>query len=100
MAAMRLFPSLNATFEGFDGFSWNTTVSEFLKNSLQQKKPLIQMKKKGLNGHFEIALYVDTFEEVDSEYAKAVEKGAQSVLEPTTEPWVSGHATSPTRKET
>ena len=42
---------------------------------------------KGLNGHFEIALYVDTFEEVDSEYAKAVEKGAQPVLEPTTEPW-------------
>ena len=42
---------------------------------------------KGLNGHFEIALYVDTFEEVDTEYAKAVEKGAQSVLEPTTEPW-------------
>ena len=41
----------------------------------------------GLNGHFEIALYVDTFEEVDAEYAKAVEKGAQSVLEPTTEPW-------------
>ena len=42
---------------------------------------------KGLNGHFEIALYVDTFEEVDSEYAKAAEKGAQSVFEPTTEPW-------------
>ena len=42
---------------------------------------------KGLNGHFEIALYVDTFEEVDAEYAKAVETGAQSVLEPTTEPW-------------
>lgn len=42
---------------------------------------------KGLNGHFEIALYVDTFEEVDAEYAKAVEKGAQSVLKPTTEPW-------------
>lgn len=42
---------------------------------------------KGLNGHFEIALYVDTFEEVDIEYAKAIEKGASSVLEPTTEPW-------------
>ena len=42
---------------------------------------------KGLNDHFEIALYVDTFEEVDAEYAKAVEKGAQSILEPTTEPW-------------
>ncbi len=42
---------------------------------------------KGLNGHFEIALYVDTFEEVDEEYAKAINKGAASVLEPTTEPW-------------
>ena len=42
---------------------------------------------KGLNGHFEIALYVDSFEEVDAEYAKAISKGAVSVLEPTTEPW-------------
>ena len=42
---------------------------------------------KGFYGHFEIALYVDTFEEVDLEYAKAIEKGAQSILEPTTEPW-------------
>lgn len=42
---------------------------------------------KGLNGHFEIALYVDTFAEVDLEYAKAVKKGARPVLEPTTEPW-------------
>ena len=41
----------------------------------------------GFNGHFGIALYVDTFAEVDKEYAKAVAKGAQSVLEPTTEPW-------------
>lgn len=30
---------------------------------------------KGVNGHFEIALYVDTFEEVDIEYQKAIEKG-------------------------
>ena len=42
---------------------------------------------KGCNGHFEIALYVDTFAEVDEEYAKAVAKGAQPVLKPTTEPW-------------
>ena len=42
---------------------------------------------KGLNGHFEIALYVNTFEEVDKEYEKAISKGAVSVLEPTTEPW-------------
>ena len=42
---------------------------------------------KGLNGHTEIALYVDSFEEVDAEYEKAIRKGAISVLEPTTEPW-------------
>ena len=42
---------------------------------------------KGLNGHFEIALYVDTFDEVDRRYKEVVDKGAVSVLEPTTEPW-------------
>ena len=42
---------------------------------------------KGLNGHFEIALYVDTFEEVDKAYEDAIAKGAASVLEPETEPW-------------
>ncbi|MBQ2265430.1 MAG: VOC family protein, partial [Oscillospiraceae bacterium] len=42
---------------------------------------------KGLNGHSEIALYVDTFEEVDAEYARAIENGAVSVLAPETEPW-------------
>ena len=41
----------------------------------------------GLNGHFEIALYVDTFEEVDECFAEAVGKGAIPVLAPTTEPW-------------
>ena len=41
---------------------------------------------KGLNGHFEIALYVDTFEEVDKVYADVISKGAVSVLEPETEP--------------
>lgn len=42
---------------------------------------------KGLNGHFEIALYVDTFEEVDRVYADVISKGAVSVLEPETESW-------------
>lgn len=42
---------------------------------------------KGLNGHSEIALYVDTFDEVDAEYEKAIKMGAVSVLEPETEPW-------------
>ena len=42
---------------------------------------------RGLNGHSEIALYVDTYEEVDTAFADAVSKGAVPVLEPTTEPW-------------
>ena len=42
---------------------------------------------KGFNGHFEIALNVDTYEEVDLEYTRAIEKGARTILEPTTEPW-------------
>lgn len=41
----------------------------------------------GLNGHYEIALYVDTFKEVDETYKKVIALGATSVLEPTTEPW-------------
>ncbi len=42
---------------------------------------------KGLNGHSEIALYVDTFEEVDAEYTRVIGMGAVSVLPPETEPW-------------
>ena len=41
----------------------------------------------GVNGHFEIALYVDTFDEVDEAFDHAVEKGATPILAPTTEPW-------------
>ena len=42
---------------------------------------------KGLNGHFEIALYVDTFEQVDEAFNKAIENGATEVLKPELEPW-------------
>ena len=42
---------------------------------------------KGINGHFEIALYVDTFEEVDKEFNTAISKGATPIMEPTIEPW-------------
>ncbi|MDO4459726.1 MAG: VOC family protein [Clostridia bacterium] len=42
---------------------------------------------KGVNAHSEMALYVDTFSEVDIQYANAIANGASSLLEPTTEPW-------------
>lgn len=42
---------------------------------------------KGPNGHYEIALGVDTFEQVDQAYERAVALGAKSVLPPETEEW-------------
>ena len=39
---------------------------------------------KGINAHSEMALYVDSFSQVDEE---AIDNGATSLLEPTTEPW-------------
>lgn len=42
---------------------------------------------RGFNGHSEIALYVDTFDEVDEAFKRIVENGGKAVLEPTTEPW-------------
>ena len=41
----------------------------------------------GVNAHSEMALYVDTYEKVDEQYQNAIQKGATSILEPTTEPW-------------
>ena len=41
----------------------------------------------GINAHSEMALYVDTSQEVDEQYQNAISKGATSLLEPTTEPW-------------
>ena len=42
---------------------------------------------KGVNAHSEMALYVDTFQEVDEQYHNAISRGAASLLAPTTEPW-------------
>lgn len=42
---------------------------------------------KGVNGHFEVAMSVDNYAAVDRAYERAVARGAQSVMPPTTEPW-------------
>ncbi|MGN1163641.1 MAG: VOC family protein [Candidatus Ornithospirochaeta sp.] len=39
------------------------------------------------NAHSEMALFVDTFDEVDSAFRHALENGASCVMEPETEPW-------------
>lgn len=42
---------------------------------------------KGFNGHFEIALNVDSFDEVDAAFERTVAMGALPVMQPATEPW-------------
>ena len=42
---------------------------------------------KGLNGHFEIALKVDSYEEVDRIFAEVTAGGGRPVMEPETMPW-------------
>lgn len=41
----------------------------------------------GLNGTVEISFDVPTFADVDKEYRRIISMGAQSILQPTTEPW-------------
>lgn len=41
----------------------------------------------GIHGHCEIALSVENYAAVDAAYRDVVSKGAQPVMEPTTEPW-------------
>lgn len=41
----------------------------------------------GKNGTMELAFDVPTFADVDTEYKRAIELGAQPVFEPMTEPW-------------
>ena len=39
------------------------------------------------NGHSEIALEVENYSQVDKTYTEVLQKGARSVMPPTTEPW-------------
>lgn len=42
---------------------------------------------KGINGHYEIALSVLNYTEVDKAFETVVKSGAQAVMQPTTEAW-------------
>lgn len=41
----------------------------------------------GVNGHYEIALSVENYAAVDRVYEEVIQKGAQPVMAPETEPW-------------
>ena len=41
----------------------------------------------GVNGHYEIALSVDTYDDVDKEYESLISLGVTPIYAPTTQPW-------------
>lgn len=41
----------------------------------------------GINGTKELSFDVPTFADVDKEYERAIEMGANPIMKPTTEPW-------------
>lgn len=83
---------------GFEIKEDENTSNVFLKKDgtlflLYRKKDFEKMTNskfsycKGINGHYEIALSVENYAEVDKTYKEVVKAGAESVMEPTTEPW-------------
>jgi catechol 2,3-dioxygenase-like lactoylglutathione lyase family enzyme len=57
------------------------------RNNLEKMTKTKFNYAEGINGHYEIALLVDNYKEVDETYDDVISKGAISVLKPTTEPW-------------
>ena len=70
--------------------STTVVVCILLKLILQERRPFVCMLSflfvRTLSGRV-VDLYVDTFGEVDAQYQNAIQNGAASLLEPTTEPW-------------
>ena len=83
---------------GFEITEPENTVNVYLKKDgvlfmLYERKNFEKMTGhayeylKGLNGHYEIALKVDSFSEVDETFGEVVARGAKPVMQPETMPW-------------
>lgn len=83
---------------GFEITEPENAVNVYLKKDgvlfmLYERKNFEKMSRhtyeylKGFNGHFEIALKVDTFEAVDAVFETVTAQGAQAVMPPETMPW-------------
>ena len=68
---------------GFEIKEDENTTNVFLEKMTNRKFSYC----KGVNGHYEIALSVENFAAVDKIYAEVIAAGAESIMEPTTEPW-------------
>ena len=83
---------------GFEITESEDAVNVYLKKDgvlfmLYERKNFEKMTRqayeylKGLNGHYEIALKVDSFSEVDQTFAEVTARGARPVMAPETMPW-------------
>ena len=83
---------------GFEITEPENTVNVYLKKDgvlfmLYERKNFEKMTGhayeylKGLNGHYEIALKVESFSEVDETFGEVVARGAKPVMQPETMPW-------------
>lgn len=83
---------------GFEITEPENAVNVYLKKDgvlfmLYERKNFEKMSRrsyeylKGFNGHFEIALKVDTYEDVDRAFAEVTAKGGSCVMAPETMPW-------------
>ena len=83
---------------GFEITEPENAVNVYLKKDgvlfmLYERKNFEKMSRrsyeylKGYNGHFEIALKVDSYDEVDRVFAEVTAKGGSCVMEPETMPW-------------
>lgn len=59
----------------------------YRKSDFEKMTGRIFSYAKGLNGHYEIALSVSNYAEVDKAFETVVQAGAQAVMSPTTEEW-------------
>ena len=83
---------------GFEITEPENTVNVYLKKDgvlfmLYERKNFESMTGrvyeylKGFNGHYEIALKVDSFAEVDKAFSDVIAQGAKPVMAPETMPW-------------
>ena len=68
-------------------FLGNNRIILFPRSAFEQMVSKKFQYPEGFNGTMELSFDVPTFADVDKEYQNALDRGAKSVLPPTTEPW-------------
>ena len=70
-----------------DVLGFEIKEAEDTKNVFLEKDGTLFLMYGRQDGHYEIALAVENFAEVDKAFQEVVAKGAEPIMEPTTEEW-------------